>query len=195
VTAVASARPLRKPRADAERNRDRLIEAAKAAFAETGVETPLEDIARRAGLGIGTLYRHFPTRAAIIEAVYRREVERLGDAAPRLMRSHAPDAALRAWMLMFVDYIAAKTLIAQALATFASGEVLAFSTQRITEALGLLVEGARESGAIHRDVSADDLLRALVGFVYVRKGPDWQASARRLIDLLMDGLRAGRPQA
>ena len=102
----------RKPRADAQRNRDGLLEAAKAAFAEVGPEASLDEIARRARVGIGTLYRHFPTRDAIVEAVYRREVQQLADAAPRLIESLPPAEALRAWMRLFIDYIAAKRVIA-----------------------------------------------------------------------------------
>ena len=107
-----AAEPARKPRADGQRNRERLMEAAKAAFAEVGADVSLEEIARRAGVGIGTLYRHFPTRDAIVEAVYRREVEQLADAATRLIGSMPPGEALHEWMRLFVDYIATKKLIA-----------------------------------------------------------------------------------
>ena len=105
----------RKPRADARRNRDRLLEAAKAAFGELGPEASLDEIARRAGVGIGTLYRHFPTREAIVEAVYRREVQQLADAAPRLAESLPPAEALRAWLGVFIAYIGAQKVIAPAL--------------------------------------------------------------------------------
>jgi AcrR family transcriptional regulator len=153
----------RKPRADAQRNRDGLLEAAKAAFAEVGPEASLDEIARRARVGIGTLYRHFPTRDAIVEAVYRREVQQLADAAPRLADSLPPAEALRAWMGVFA---------------------------RINEAIALLVERARASGDIRPSAESADLLRALIGFAYVNSAPDWEASARRLIDLLIDGLRS-----
>jgi AcrR family transcriptional regulator len=112
---------VRKPRADARRNRDGLLEAAKATFAEVGAEASLDEIARRAGVGIGTLYRHFPTRDAVVEAVYRREVQQLADAAPRLIESMAPAEALRAWMRLFIDYIAAKKVIAPALKSSVAG--------------------------------------------------------------------------
>jgi AcrR family transcriptional regulator len=111
----------RKPRADAQRNRDGLLEAAKAAFAEVGPEASLDEIARRARVGIGTLYRHFPTRDAIVEAVYRREVQQLADAAPRLIEALPPAEALRAWMGVFIDYIAAKKVIAPALKSLVGG--------------------------------------------------------------------------
>jgi AcrR family transcriptional regulator len=165
----------RKPRADAQRNRDGLLEAAKAAFAEVGPEATLDEIARRAGVGIGTLYRHFPTRDAIVEAVYRREVQQLADSAPRLSETLPPAEALRAWMGVFIDYIAAKKVIAPALKSLVGG-----------------VERARASGDIRSDADSADLLRALIGFAYVNSAPDWEASARRLIDLLIDGLRSQR---
>jgi AcrR family transcriptional regulator len=182
----------RKPRADAQRNRDGLLEAAKAAFAEVGPEASLEEIARRADVGIGTLYRHFPTRDAIVEAVYRREVQQLAEAAPRLSETLPPAEALRAWMRVFVDYIAAKKVIAPALKSLvgADSALYADSSARINGAIGLLVERARASGDIRPDADAADLLRALIGFAYVNSAPDWEASALRLIDLLIDGLRS-----
>ena len=182
----------RKPRADAQRNRDGLLEAAKAAFTEAGPEASLEEIARRADVGIGTLYRHFPTRDAIVEAVYRREVQQLADAAPRLADSLPPAEALRAWMRVFIDYIAAKKVIAPALKSLVGGgsALYADSGARINEAIALLVERARASSDIRPDADPADLLRALIGFAYVNSAPDWEASARRLIDLLIDGLRS-----
>jgi AcrR family transcriptional regulator len=182
----------RKPRADAQRNRDGLLEAAKAAFAEVGPEASLEEIARRAGVGIGTLYRHFPTRDAIVEAVYRREVQQLANAAPRLSETLPPAEALRSWMGVFIDYVAAKKVIAPALKSLVGGgsALYADTTIRITEAMALLVERARASGDIRPNADSADLLRALIGFAYVNSAPDWEASARRLIDLLIDGLRS-----
>ena len=182
----------RKPRADAQRNRDGLLEAAKAAFTEAGPEASLEEIARRADVGIGTLYRHFPTRDAIVEAVYRREVQHLADAAPRLADDLPPAEALRAWMGVFIDYIAAKKVIAPALKSLVGGgsALYADSSARINGAIALLVERARASGDIRPDADSADLLRALIGFAYVNSAPDWEASARRLIDLLIDGLKS-----
>ena len=184
----------RRPRADAQRNRDGLLEAAKAAFAEVGPEASLEEIARRADVGIGTLYRHFPTRDAIVEAVYRREVQQLADAAPRLADALPPAEALRAWMRVFIDYIAAKKVIAPALKSLvgADSALYADSSARINGAIALLVERARASGDIRPDADSADLLRALIGFAYVNSAPDWEASALRLIDLLIDGLRSQR---
>ena len=202
MTADATGRPrraaggkapgaVRKPRADARRNRDGLLKAAKTAFAEIGAEASLEEIARRAGVGIGTLYRHFPTRDAVVEAVYRREVQQLADAAPRLIESMAPAEALRAWMRLFIDYIAAKRVIAPALKSLVGGGSALYADlgARINEAIALLVERARASGDIRPDAEPADLLRALIGFAYVNSAPDWEASARRLIDLLIDGLK------
>ncbi len=179
----------RKPRADAQRNRDGLLEAAKAAFAELGPDASLEEIARRADVGIGTLYRHFPTRDAIVEAVYRREVQQLADSAPRLAEALPPAEALRAWMRVFIDYIAAKKVIAPALKSLVAGSALyADSSTRINGAFALLVARARASGDIRPDADSADLLRALVGFAYVNSAPDWEAIAIRLIVLLIDGL-------
>ena len=191
---AAPARPARKPRADALRNRDRLLVAAKAAFAENGPEASLDDMARRAKVGIGTLYRHFPTREAIIEAVYRREVEQLAEAAPRLLQSLPADEAMRAWMLMLTDYIATKKLIAPALSAIARGapDFYTSTSARITGAITLLMESGKTSGSIRADVEPNDLLRALTGIAYANIASDWRESARRLIDVLIDGLRAGR---
>lgn len=182
----------RRPRADAQRNRELLIEAAKAAFADAGATVSLDEIARRAGVGIGTLYRHFPTRDAIVEAVYRREVRQLADSATDLPASLPAGEALHRWMRLFVDYVATKKVIVSALSTIVSGapDFYASSGVLITDAVSGLVSRAIASGDIRPDVDPGDLLRALVGFTYAAGGPDWQASALRLIDILMDGLRA-----
>lgn len=181
----------RKPRADSQRNREKLLETAKTAFAAQGPDVSLEEIARRAGVGIGTLYRHFPNRDAILADVYRRGVEQLAAAAADLSESHPPLEALHAWMRLFVDYIATKKLIAPALNAMAGGasELYAASGPVITQAVELLVARARAEGAIREDVGPLDLLNALIGFAYGSAGPDWQASALRLIDVLMDGLK------
>jgi AcrR family transcriptional regulator len=193
--AVEQAPAGRKPRADGRRNRERLIEAAKAGFADAGSEISLEDIARRAGVGIGTLYRHFPSRDAIVEAVYRREVQQLANAATRLLETAAPGEALHEWMRLFVDYIATKKLIAPALGSIAGGvsELYASSGARILDAVTLLVRRARAHGDIRGDVEPSDVLRALFGLAYGNADCGWEVSARRLIDIVMDGLRAQRP--
>jgi AcrR family transcriptional regulator len=183
--------PARKPRADSARNRQSLIEAAKAAFAEVGLNVSLEEIARRAGVGIGTLYRHFPTREAVVEAVYRREVEQLAEAAPQLLETSPAGDALHKWMHLFVDYIATKRLIAPSLGAAAArtSPLYASSAELITGAITTLVKRAVASGAVRKDIDPSDLLRAMVGVSYGNPDAGWQASARRLIDILMDGLR------
>jgi AcrR family transcriptional regulator len=185
-----AASPPRRPRADSARNRERLIAAARAAFAKEGAEASLEEIARSAQVGIGTLYRHFPSRLDLLEAVYRREVEQLAQAAPRLLAERRPFEALREWMRLSVDYLAAKRVIAPALAASAGApQIYAASGGLITGAMTQLVERAVQSGEIRSDVDASDLLRAMVGLSYGYTEPGWEASARRLVDILMDGLR------
>jgi AcrR family transcriptional regulator len=181
----------RKPRMDAQRNRERILEVAKDAFARSGAGTSLDDIAKQAGVGAGTLYRHFPTRDALLEAVYRTEVEKLAAAERTLAQDLPPVEALRAWMLLFVDYIATKQIIAPALNTLVGGpsKVYEASGAQITGAIRALVERAIESGDIRRDLDPLDLLRALIGVSNVACGPDWRQSARRLVDILITGSR------
>jgi AcrR family transcriptional regulator len=183
--------PVRKPRADSARNRQSLIDAAKAAFAAVGLNVSLEEIARRAGVGIGTLYRHFPTREAVVEAVYRREVEQLADAAPQLLETLPAAEALHKWMHLFVDYIATKRLIAPSLGAAAArtSPLYATSAELITRAITMLLKRAVASGEVRKDIDPSDLLRAMVGVSHGNPDAGWQASARRLIDILMDGLR------
>jgi AcrR family transcriptional regulator len=185
---------VRKPRVDGLRNRERLLEVAKLAFAEQGADVSLEEIARRAGVGIGTLYRHFPNRDAIVADVYRRGVEHLATAAAAFLEDHPPVEALRQWMRLFVEYIGTKKVMASALNTLVGGtaELYAASGPRIIEAITLLVERAKDAGAISAETQPMDLLRALVGFAYVDPGPDWQAAALRVVEILMAGLTAGR---
>jgi AcrR family transcriptional regulator len=181
----------RKPRMDAQRNRERILEVAKDAFARSGAGASLDDIAKQAGVGAGTLYRHFPTRDALLEAVYRTEVEKLAAAERKLARDLSPIEALQAWMLLFVDYIATKRIIAPALNTLVGGpsKIYEASGAQITGAIRALVERAMESGDIRRDLDPLDLLRALIGVSNVASGPDWQQSARRLVDILIIGSR------
>jgi AcrR family transcriptional regulator len=181
----------RKPRMDAQRNRERILEVAKDAFARSGAGTSLDDIAKQAAVGAGTLYRHFPTRDALLEAVYRTEVEKLAAAERKLAQDLSPIEALRAWMLLFVDYIATKQIIAPALNTLVGGpsKVYEASSAQITGAIRALVERAIDSGDIRRDLDPLDLLRALIGVSNVACGPDWRQSARRLVDILITGSR------
>ncbi len=181
----------RRPRADAQRNRDRLIAVAKAAFTTGGAEISLDEVAKAAGVGVGTLYRHFPTRDDLIAAVYRTEVERLATAATRLAREQPPLEALREWMRLFVDYIAAKHLIAPVLNSTVEGAsaIYAATGDQVKGAIRDLVDRAVASGELRPDIDPIDLLRALVGVANVAASPDWKASALRLVDILIAGSR------
>jgi AcrR family transcriptional regulator len=181
----------RKTRTDAQRNRERILEVAKAAFAKSGANTSLDDVARQAGVGAGTLYRHFPTRDALLEAVYHTEVGKLAAAAQELSEKLSPLDALRAWMLLFVDYIAEKHIIAPALNSFVGGPSKLYESSRpqIAGAIEALVKRAIKSGDIRKDLDAFDLLRALIGVSNVASAPDWQQSAKRLVDILILGSR------
>jgi len=176
-------------RADARRNREKLLTAAAAAFAEAGTDVSLEAIAKRAGVGIGTLYRHFPTREALVEAAYRNELDRLTGSADQLLAAMTPDAALAEWMDRFVTYAAAKRGMKSALnAIVSSGSDLFLNARRQQlEAIGRLLDAGIAAGTIRSDVDADDVLRAM--------GAVWQVDdpkqASKLLRLLMDGLRHG----
>ena len=181
----------RKPRTDALRNRERILEVAKEAFTRFGADASLDDIAKEASVGAGTLYRHFPTRQALIEAVYRTEVEKLAAAERNFAQTMAPIDALRSWMLLFVDYIATKHIIAPALNTLVGGPSKLYEGSRgqIQGAIDSLVKRAIKSGDIRKDLEPFDLLRALIGVSNVASSPDWQQSAKRLVDILISGSR------
>jgi AcrR family transcriptional regulator len=181
----------KKPRADALRNRERLLEVAKEAFTRFGAEASLDDIAKQASVGAGTLYRHFPTRDALIEAVYRSEVEKLATAERQFTETLPPVEALRMWMLLFVDHIAAKQIIAPALNSCVGGPSKLFESSRslVEGAINALVSRAIKSGDIRPDLVPFDLLRALVGVAHIASAPEWQESARRLVDILITGSR------
>jgi AcrR family transcriptional regulator len=181
----------RKPRADAVRNRERVLEAAKVVFNAGGPEASLEAVAKRAGVGIGTLYRHFPTREDLFEAVYRREVEQLSELAEQLKNAKDPVDALRRWLRSNVEFVATKKGMSAALAlTFqSSSELAAFSMDRLTKAIGSLLDRAVAAGEMRGDVSPEDLLRALVGMCYMHDQPGWQSSVLRMLDVFVDGLR------
>ena len=181
----------RKPRSDAQQNRDRILEVAKAAFTRSGADASLDDIAKQAGVGPGTLYRHFPTREALIEAVYHTEVEKLAAAQRELSAKLPPIEALRAWMMLFVDYIATKQIIASALNSIVGGPSRLYDSSRVqvSGAIDALAKAAMKSGDIRKDLEPFDLLRALIGVSHVNTGPDWQESARRLVDILIKGSR------
>jgi AcrR family transcriptional regulator len=181
----------RKPRFDAVRNRERVLEAAKAVFSTGGPDASLEAVARSAGVGIGTLYRHFPTREALFEAVYRREVQQLADLAEQLKQEADPVDALRHWMRSNVQFVATKKGMsaALALAAYKNPELYSYSFDRLTRAVRGLLDRAIATGEIRADISPEDLLRALVGMCYMHDQPGWQTSVLRLLDVFIDGLR------
>jgi AcrR family transcriptional regulator len=184
----AAARPLR---ADARRNRDRLLAAAVRAFASEGADTTLDAIARTAGVGIGTLYRHFPTRDALVEAAYRNELARLCDAVPDLLRSLPPDRATRAWMDRFIDYMTTKRYMAGALrAVIASGgNPYNESRDLLTAAITALLDAGATAGTLRSDIEPGDVLAGLSGVSLAAGEPAQREQAGRLLDLLVDGLR------
>jgi AcrR family transcriptional regulator len=186
----------RKPRADALRNRDRLLEAARTVFSAGGPDASLEAVARTAGVGIGTLYRHFPTREALFEAVYRHEVQQLADLAERLKKEKRPLEALRQWMHSIVKFVATKKGMSTALALAIGKDsaLVSHSSERLARAIGMLLEQAVAAGEIRSDVGPEDLLRAIVGMCYTHDQPGWQKNVLRLVDIFVDGLR-NRPSA
>ena len=186
--------PKRKPRADAQRNRERILDVAKQAFTRFGANASLDDIAKESGVGPGTLYRHFPTREELLQAVYRSELEKLAKAEQKFAQAMPPIEALRAWLLLFVDGIAAKQLIAPAVNTLVGDpkKVFASSHALMHEAIRRLVKRAIKSGDIRKDLDPIDLLRALVGVANVASMPDWQQSAKRLVNILIAGSRPAK---
>ncbi|WP_258726912.1 TetR/AcrR family transcriptional regulator [Cellulomonas sp. NS3] len=189
-TTPAADRPLR---ADARRNRDRLL-AVAAEVLTKDVDVPLETIAERAGVGIGTLYRHFPNRDALIEAVYRHEVEELCDAAPLLVGGDGPALdGFREWVRRFVGYAATKRGLGGALRNAVGSDSPLFdqTRTRLIGALTVLLDACRAEGSVRTDVDARDVMLAMSGVWLVPDGPEWDAQVRRLLDLVVDGLRYG----
>jgi AcrR family transcriptional regulator len=186
----------RKPRADGQRNRERILEVAKIAFTEHGADATFDDIARQAGIGPGTLYRHFPTRDALIEAVYRSEVEKLAAAQERFAASMPPLGALRAWMLLFIDHVVGKMLIIPAMNTVAGGSARLMEGARslIHTAFVAAVQRAIDSGDLRADTDPSDFVRALIGVFHTAAMPGWEPSARRLVDILIAGSRSADKQ-
>ena len=188
-TAPVSAR---KPRIDALRNRARILEVARDAFARFGAQASLDEIARQSEVGVGTLYRNFPSREELLKAVYRSEIEKLAEAQRTLARTLSPVEALRSWLLLFVEAIAAKQVIAPALKELTEDPRTVFesSYRQIQEANRALVKRAIQSGDLRRDIEPADLLRTLIGFAHVSDAADWKQSARRLVDILIAGSRS-----
>ncbi|MDT3438089.1 helix-turn-helix domain-containing protein [Pseudofrankia sp. BMG5.37] len=186
---MATTRPLR---ADARRNRERLLEVAVRAFSQDGPDIALETIAKEAGVGIGTLYRHFPTREALVDAAYRNELDRLCDSVDDLLATMSPDQALRAWMDHFIDYMSTKRGMGDALrALIASGgDPFSRSRDRLTGAVTTLLRAGSSAGTLRSDVTPDDLLMSLSGLSLATADRQDRAQAGRLLDLLMDALRA-----
>lgn len=183
--------PFRKPRADAARNRERLLEAAKAVFSDGRSDASLEAVARQAGVGIGTLYRHFPTREALYDAVYRREVDQLGDLADALSHEAQPVEALRRWLHCVVELVATKKGMSAALALTAHtpSDLYAYSFERLTRATRVLLGRAVAGGGLRADIGAEDVLRALIGMCQMYGQPGLQANVLPLVDVLVEGLR------
>jgi AcrR family transcriptional regulator len=185
---VSAPKPLR---ADAQRNRDRLVEAAVQAFSQGDAEVTLESIAKDAGVGIGTLYRHFPTREALVEAAYRNELAKLCDAVPDLLRSKPAEEALRTWLGAFVDYMTTKKGMGDALkAVIASGgNPFEHSRARLGEAITALVAAGVKAGTVRSDIEGWDILAHAGGVSLVAGQMGQGEMAGRMLDLLMDGLR------
>ncbi|WP_127359103.1 TetR/AcrR family transcriptional regulator [Actinacidiphila soli] len=184
-------RPLR---ADAQRNREKILSAAVRVFAEQGLDAHLERIAKEAGVGSGTLYRNFPTREVLIEAAYRNELARLCDAGPELLATLPPREALRAWMGRFIDYATAKFGMAEALRSVTETGVnpYAQSHDMILEALTALLDAATAAGTIRTDIGPSDMFAALTGIALTSAKPEQREQAERLLDLTMNGLSADR---
>jgi AcrR family transcriptional regulator len=194
-TAIKRKKPLakkaldnsRKPRVDALRNRERVLEAARTVFSAGGPEASLEAVAKTAGVGIGTLYRHFPTR----EAVYRHEAQQLAALAERLQTEASPVEALRQWMYSLVKFVATKKGMSAALALAVSkdSDLFSYSSDLLMRSAGGLLDRAMAAGEIRNDIGPDDLIRTLVGMCYTHDQPGWQKSVLRLVDIFIDGLR------
>ena len=185
------ATPPRKPRVDAQRNRERILEVARVAFNRHGANAALDEIARHAGIGAGTLYRHFPTRDALVEAVFRSEVEKLTAAGERFAAELPPLEALRSWMLLFIDYVARKLLILPAMETVPGGSVRLIEGTRnqIHSTFHGLVQRAIDSGDLRADTNPQDLVRTLIGVFHTTTLPGWEEGARRIVDILIAGSR------
>jgi AcrR family transcriptional regulator len=182
----------RRTRADAERNRARLLDAARAAFASGRPSVPLDQIARDAGVGIGTLYRHFPTREALVEALYRKELDDLCASAAEFLMTSSPQEALRAWLNRFAGYVAAKREMADALrAVYASGAVtMSQARERLTAAVQLILDAGSANGTLRGDVRAEDVVAMTVGMFTATPSIDGgREQLERMFGLLLDALR------
>ncbi|MFG2537872.1 TetR/AcrR family transcriptional regulator [Streptomyces sp. NPDC048511] len=191
---MPASRPMR---ADARRNREALLSAARQAFLGGDTDAHVEDIARSAGVAVGTLYRHFETREALIEEVYRTEVEVLCAAPGDLLDDHAPEEALRRFLLLLVDHAAVGKGMSGVLESIMATDSAVFddARTRMGDALSLLLDAGSAAGALRDDVTGPTLLRALGGVCAMRATEGWLVEARQITELLFDGLRYGAPQA
>jgi AcrR family transcriptional regulator len=191
MTAKRSPSIERKQRSDAQQNRERILAVARKAFTKSGANASLEDVAKQAGVGIGTLYRHFSSREELLKAVYYDVTEKLAKAGQEFAETLPPVEALRAWMMLFVDFIAEKQIIAPALNALVDDprKLIEASYSQTWATVRALVERAIKSGDIREDLDAIDLLRALVGVANIATTPDWKKSARKLVDILILGSR------
>src|SRR5271154_6122176 len=177
----------RKPRSDAQRNRERILEVAKQVFTRRGADASMDEIAKRAKIGPGTLYRHFPTRDDLLATVYMAEVEKLAATEKRLSAELPPIKALRAWLLVFIDYIATKKIIAPALNAMAGGpsRVYQQSMHVMEDAANSLASRAVSSGDLRPDVDLRDWMRAISGLSTAGATDDWPAKARKFVDIFL----------
>jgi AcrR family transcriptional regulator len=187
-----TAKPTKAVRADARRNIDTLLEAAKVVFVSSGVDAPVREIATKAGVGVGTVYRHFPERSDLVAAVFRREVDACAAAAPALLAEHEPVEALSRWLWRYASFIATKRGLA---ASLHSGDrafeaLPAYFQQNLGPALDSLLVAAKEAGQIRTDVDGDDLIAA-VRNLCAPSGDDPTGHSKRMVALLVDGLRYG----
>jgi AcrR family transcriptional regulator len=180
-------------RADARRNRERILEAAVRAFSDKGADVPIDSIAKAAGVGSATLYRHFPTREALVEAAYRNELARVCDSAAELLSDFPPDRAMRLWMDRFIDYLAAKQGMAEALraAVACGADPFAETLDKLSTAVNTLLRAGVEAGLLRSDIDPIDVGLSLSGISLITSTPDQRGRAGRLLDLLLDGLRYG----
>lgn len=183
-------------RADARRNRDKLLSAATEAFAAEGQDVALESIAARAGVGIGTLYRHFPNRDALVVAAYQHEVDALCAAARELLATQPPEQALRTWAERFADYVATKRAMGSALRSAASSDspLFAGTKEQICGALRALLDAGAAAGSLRQDIQPIDVMCVINGIWYLPEGPNWRQDVGRMLDLVIDGLRYGAAQ-
>jgi AcrR family transcriptional regulator len=180
--------PVRRPRSDGQANKALILKVAKSAFTQGGARTSLDDITKTAGVGAGTLYRHFPTREALLEAVYSSEVDGLAASAEQFCRDLSPIDALRTWLLLFIDHLATKKIIAEALHNLvASNEMFEAHKSKVQTAGKLIYDRAVKSGDIRADINPLDHLRAILGVIYFTSTDDWKDSAERLVDILIQG--------